>query len=417
MDNRYHIPAECYLADEPQVFLLLLHDYVRPNTEICTGCKRRCLECLVKGASDEEAYWTTIPPYGKRKQPELRLDARLNNMGINADTQYGLTLDDAKFKTLFEPVSRQLLFSEYHAQVLIHAAARVTSFAAGKAWEAYSNDEQRRDSAGEVPRPYGIGDKLWYMVRGRFTIGNLTTGRHMGAFVVDLSRFLSCYGDPGRPWKADDDCTCSYKKILSGLIAAEYSALGWPNKVFVFVRERVDGRILARWEEFAPPTEPMTAIAALLLSAKYDATESIEWQDKWGDDNQPATVDERTGDIAPPEDTEMAHNLREDAVQLVLQETKFNYTWELAVSVDHFIRLHFEGVELLLRRRTESDEAQAVFVKTYDPTGGLYTGITIPTFVAARTFVMPLALIPTNDVGEPADNNPLNNPSWWVRRH
>ncbi|KAK3505499.1 hypothetical protein B0T13DRAFT_493051 [Neurospora crassa] len=67
-------PIFNYLSDDPQAYLLLLVDYIRPNPDICTLCKARCLDSFIKTASAPGLAWNRLCPDGRLRAAHTQVD-------------------------------------------------------------------------------------------------------------------------------------------------------------------------------------------------------------------------------------------------------------------------------------------------------------------------------------------------------
>ncbi|KAM7195389.1 hypothetical protein V8F33_006730, partial [Rhypophila sp. PSN 637] len=152
------IAPECYLADNRQGYLVLLLQFVRPNKFICKPCKTQCLETFVRGASADNVYWNTVPEViypGFPKPAEERLQAKLEQLGINASNNWGLDLPYTQLSQHFEPSSQRItLFHEI--------------------WDAIANAANDLCAhAAEYREDVSIGDKLEFMAMSQFSIRDL----------------------------------------------------------------------------------------------------------------------------------------------------------------------------------------------------------------------------------------------------
>ncbi|KAM7194471.1 hypothetical protein V8F20_007997, partial [Naviculisporaceae sp. PSN 640] len=223
------IAPECYLADEPQAYLVILLEAVRPNRSICDTCKARCLKALVKGASADNVYWNTKPHVtypGEVLPVEKRLEARLDMMGINSSNNYGLDLSDAELMQFLEPASRRLVLYASASEPLASAANDLCEF----------SQSGRQD-------PW-LGDKLEFMIMSSFIIDDLMFDRDPSELILLVGRILSRY----EATNTIPNCTCAiYTDALQGRNPDDISPLEWPQVVLSLARGFFEIDLISAW--------------------------------------------------------------------------------------------------------------------------------------------------------------------------
>lgn len=234
------IAPECYIADEPQVYLLLLLDFIQPNKAICHICKTRILESLVKAASEDDVYWNTIPDtriQGGILPTEKRLEARLAMMGINAANSWGLDMSYDDLYNFFEPITRKLTLNLPQWELLVSAAGLLCNRGSGRA-----RTEQFRH-------------KLEFMCAEKYTMEDMSNGRDLAEFIGRISRIVGSDTASRRHVPGEGECSCEIFSVLEGRHPDDISAIEWPAIVLTAIRPRVGPSILEIWSSsgFANP--------------------------------------------------------------------------------------------------------------------------------------------------------------------
>lgn len=360
------IAPECYLADEPQAYLVILLEAVRPNRSICHGCKARCLEALVKGTSSDNVYWNTKPHViypGEPLPTSKRLEARLDMMGINKTNNYGLDLSDDDIMRFFEPAARRLVLYASLTEPLATAANDLCEF----------SQIGRED-------PW-LGDKLEFMILSSFIIDDLVFGRDPCELILLVGRILSRYHEA----TSAASCECAiYTDALYERTPDDISPLEWPQVVLSFARGFFEIDLINAWT-----SSSSSGVTNNPLHAYY-AVPQTQWVSDWQ-----SKFDRVNAEIARPSRSDLPElencsdpnysrvAARDDALRLFLIG-EFDRSWQSFQGTEQFQHLIGEVGPKRLEQMDwsiaeEEAQAEAEFVRA----GGsvLYTGLgQLPTF-------------------------------------
>ncbi|KAK0704616.1 hypothetical protein B0H67DRAFT_686955 [Lasiosphaeris hirsuta] len=76
------ITYDRFVTESPDVFILLVQDYLRRNANICESCKMRCASAVIESISD---IWGLKP--------------KVKRLGVTEENQYGLDLNVLQSET------------------------------------------------------------------------------------------------------------------------------------------------------------------------------------------------------------------------------------------------------------------------------------------------------------------------------
>ena len=389
------LAPECYIADEPQVYLLLLLDFVQPNKAICRVCKTLILESLVKSASDDNVYWNTIPDtriQGGIRPTEQRLEARLAMMGINAANSWGLDLSYDDLYGFFEPVTRKLALNVSQWEMLVSAAGLLCDRGSG-----WMRTEQFRD-------------RLEFMCAENYTVQDMANGRDLPEFIGRISRIISSDTSSRGHVPGEGECSCDIFSVLGGRHPDDISAIEWPAIVLTAVRPRVCNSILQSWDN--------SGIVNPLGNA-YNVPEDMDsnWVRDWQKEfdmvriTWPTRYAHAQGDVSPPD-------ARDYAIRMFLYNELNCQWWEFSES--DMTRGSKRAAEWFARE-TEADinKQQYAHDVAFGLTDSLYCGIgQLPCFTqntvdTLRHVMNPLSREYHQD--EDDGTHPMDYPERWSR--
>ncbi|KAK3386223.1 hypothetical protein B0T20DRAFT_494009 [Sordaria brevicollis] len=282
-------PIFNYLSDDPQSYLLLLKDYIRPSTDICKGCKTRCCESYIKTASSPGLAWGRLAPDGRPRPEHTRLDSQLSALGITASNAYGLELPEAEIDKVFQPAVRRLTIDRAWEEVYSCAVA-MTAYRGPARPDRY--DAERNQHGVD---PFCLGKKMKVMCWPRFTGVDMVKARGgmIEWFVRGLGQCLSDgaggylataaavgnSSDQGEKIeKEQEGCTCPLFSCLQGRHPDTFTGFEWIDLVLSVARERIDPALLSAWCA-APLFEEELGLASPSrpLIPGYDSRKDTTW--------------------------------------------------------------------------------------------------------------------------------------------
>lgn len=380
---------ECYLSDEPQVFLLLLIDSVRPNPHICKPCKIRVLEGLVKGASADNVYWNTVPNIifpGEVRPVEKRLEHRLSMFGITADNNWGLDLADDELVKYLEPEIRALTLFHPMWEPLASAASDVCEYGSPQPW---------------------TGDKLEFMAGSSYTLKDLTTGRDLSDLVHLVSRILSRKSGAA-------ECGCPLYSVLQGSHPDDFTPLEWPLLVLDATRQLVDRSVRTAWDE-SGIKNPMSE--TYIVSRDPDADWVGDWNDKFSRHRGKMHLPSGRLDAAKEELTPA--DGREDALRLFLLND-FDHLFQEFTRSEKCKRFcEMQGRPFLSAANSDICQAQVESNLRFGDEVSIYNGIgSFPAWcVDTKQTLRHVMNSSARRFWENEDDGtlPMENPDMWVR--
>ncbi|KAL0474117.1 hypothetical protein QR685DRAFT_195433 [Neurospora intermedia] len=290
-------PIFNYLSDDPQAYLLLLKDYIRPNPDICTLCKARCLDSFIKTASAPGLAWNRLCPGGRLRPANTRLDARLAALGITASNAFGLHLSEQEVDMVFQPAARRLTIDR-NWNDLVSAVMAMTAYRGRARPDRYdaANSQHGTDR-------YALGKKMRHMCCSRFTGYDLVRprGGQIEFWLFNLGQLLSegagaflCCTDTSASTTTDEtqkekdmDCTCPIFTHLSGRHPDTFTGFEWINLVLSVAHSRIAPDLISAWSSSSSSSSPLFTedLRAQLynhahhhpLSPGYDCIQDTSW--------------------------------------------------------------------------------------------------------------------------------------------
>ncbi|KAK3494152.1 uncharacterized protein B0T23DRAFT_452266 [Neurospora hispaniola] len=282
-------PIFNYLSDDPQAYLLLLKDYIRPNPDICTLCKARCLDSFIKTASAPGLAWNRLCPDGRLRPAHTRLDARLSALGITASNAFGLHLSEDEVDMVFQPAARRLTIDRGWDD-LVSAVMAMTAYRGRARPDQYdaANSQHGTDR-------YALGKKMRHMCCSRFTGYDLVRprGGQIEFWLFNLGQLLSegagifLCSDTSTSTTDEteekDSCTCPIFTPLSGRHPDTFTGFEWINLVLSVAQSRIAPDLRSACSSRASPfqfTEDLRApynSSHHPLSPGYDCAQDQSW--------------------------------------------------------------------------------------------------------------------------------------------
>ncbi|EGZ72513.1 hypothetical protein NEUTE2DRAFT_64414, partial [Neurospora tetrasperma FGSC 2509] len=290
-------PVFNYLSDDPQAYLLLLKDYVRPSPDICTLCKARCLESFIKTASAPGLAWNRLSPDGRVRPAHTRLDAQLSALGITASNAFGLDLSEKEVDLIFQPATRRLTIDRDWDD-FVHAVVAMTAYRGRARPDRYDAFKSQHGTD-----HYALGKKMELMCWSQFTSYDLVRpkGGTIEFWLFNLGQLLS--GGAGvflrsssaspctstadetetkteKKETKKDCCTCPIFTPLSGRHPDTFTGFEWINFVLSVAHNRISPDLLSAWSASNHPlfTEDLSTLYSHHpLSPGYDCTKDKSW--------------------------------------------------------------------------------------------------------------------------------------------
>lgn len=276
-------PIFNYLSDDPQVYILLLKDYIRPNRDICTPFKTRCCESYIKTASASGLAWNRLSPDGRLRPAHTRLDAQLAALGITADNAFGLDLSEGEVDMVLQPAARRLTIDREWDEIVSSVAA-MTAYRDRARPDRYDASKSQHGTD-----RYALGKKMKHMCWSRFTGYDLVRPRggqiefwlfNLGQLLSDgAGAFLSSStaSADGVDNMKETDCTCPIFTTLSSRHPDTFSGYEWINLVLSVARSRISPDLLSAWS-YPLFTEDFTLSSPYHpLSPGYNCAKDRSW--------------------------------------------------------------------------------------------------------------------------------------------